>query len=264
MTDPQSVSADAAPSPGGSGHKTYEIIDVSGPGPIPPLGHQPPPKPQDLFGGIVPRSPRGSRKPAGPPTRDRKLKAVSQKQIDAARALVKAQPPIKAGPKIAFEPDDTPADADETLSKIDAVAPRVKRPWTDGAPAPEAAMTTPAKHPGPLPASASAAEQEQRDRINAVRAEISPYPPMPPEALRASEQARSSAELSDVELQQMIQVAQAKYGPILSLDQAAEVSKLAKQTIHDKLGKEFFGKSVARGRPTRFLTHRFLQEIFRS
>src|SRR5438034_1290503 len=97
----------------------------------------------------------------------------------------------------------------------------------------------------------------------AARAAISPFPPMTPDALRASERAQSAAELSDAELQQMIQIAQAKYGPILSLDQAAEVSKLAKQTIHDKLGKGFFAGSVVRGRPTRFLTHRFLQEVMR-
>src|SRR5207249_2349504 len=106
---------------------------------IPPPENVPPPKPQDLFGGITRRPPR---KPAGPPTRERKLKAVSQQQLDAARALVKPQPPIKPGPKISFEADDTPADAEEILSKAAAAAPRVKRPWTDGVAVP--------KHPGPL------------------------------------------------------------------------------------------------------------------
>ena len=94
MTDPQSHVADAAPSPASSGPKSYKAVFISDPAPIAP-SNQPPPKPKDLFGGITRRPPR---KPAGPPTRERKLKAVSQQQLDAARALVKPQPPIKPGP----------------------------------------------------------------------------------------------------------------------------------------------------------------------
>ncbi len=193
-------------------------------------------------------------KAAGPPTRDRKLKHLSQEQVNAARALVKPQPPVKPGKAIVFEPDDTPANAEEILS----------------APARPVAPIRPVRH-GPLPASAPTEQQAMREEIRAAREEISPYP----HNERDLEEARNSTgsrcpaatenspELTDPELAQIIRLVQDKYGPILNIDQAAEISKLAKQTIRERVSQGLYASSVKRGRPLRFWAHRFVAEVMR-
>src|SRR5690606_31529913 len=57
---------------------------------------------------------RAPRRPGDPPTRERKLQAITYDQVDAARALIKPQPQPKrktgrgsGGEKIVFAPDDT-------------------------------------------------------------------------------------------------------------------------------------------------------------
>ncbi len=62
-------------------------------------------------------------------------------------------------------------------------------------------------------------------------------------------------------MEQVIQLAQSKYGPILDITQAAEVSKLAKQTIRERVCHGQYASSVVRGRPLRFWTHRFMLEV---
>ena len=62
---------------------------------------------------------------------------------------------------------------------------------------------------------------------------------------------------------QVIVLVQHKYGPILSLVQASEISKLAKQTLRERVSDGRYASSVVRGRPLRFWTDRFVQEAMR-
>ena len=60
-------------------------------------------------------------------------------------------------------------------------------------------------------------------------------------------------------MEQVIAWTVQRYGPILDITQAAEVSKLAKQTIRQRVCEGRYADSVVRGRPLRFWTHRFLR-----
>ena len=79
----------------------------------------------------------------------------------------------------------------------------------------------------------------------------------------ATTDSADSPELTDPELQQIINLVQQKYGPVLSLDQASEISKLAKQTIRQRVSEGWYASSVVRGRPLRFWAHRFVQEAMK-
>ncbi|HEX8324059.1 MAG TPA: hypothetical protein VF595_09105 [Tepidisphaeraceae bacterium] len=69
--------------------------------------------------------------------------------------------------------------------------------------------------------------------------------------------------LPDDEMDQIVRLVQDKYGPILDINQAAEVSKLAKHTIRERVCYGMYAESVVRGRPLRFWAHRFVKEVMR-
>lgn len=98
--------------------------------------------------------------------------------------------------------------------------------------------------------------------IAAVKAVIQPRPPTvhrawpiarpgPPEPPR----------LSAHELKQIVDIYIERYGPILSLDEAASVAKLSKSTLRRYVCEGCFTNCVYRGRPLRFLTQRFIEEV---
>ena len=62
-------------------------------------------------------------------------------------------------------------------------------------------------------------------------------------------------------MEQIVQLVQNKYGPILDLAQASEVSRLAKQTLRERVCQGMYADSVKRGRPLRFWAHRFVREV---
>jgi hypothetical protein len=51
------------------------------------------------------------------------------------------------------------------------------------------------------------------------------------------------------------------YKPIITIAEAAVISRLAVKTIYRKVGEGFFKHSVKRGRPLLFWTDRFVQEV---
>lgn len=69
--------------------------------------------------------------------------------------------------------------------------------------------------------------------------------------------------VSREELQQIVNFYLERYGPILSLDEAAAIAKVAKQTLRQWVCQGCFPEAVFRGRPLRFLTHRFVPEVVR-
>jgi hypothetical protein len=183
---------------------------------------------------FAPGAARRGRKPKAPPSIFR----------EAARALIKPKPGPKAGDKIEFEADDTPADAERVLDR-------------------SSTPISPAKS-GPLPRTAPADAQQRRDKVRDVRIAITPLNDVKRTADAAasaasSEVPSSSPQLSDAEMEQVITWTVERYGAILNIEQAAEVSKLAKQTIRQRVCEGRYADSVVRGRPLRFWTHRFLR-----
>jgi hypothetical protein len=176
------------------------------------------------------------RRPGDPPTRERKLKAVSFAQVDAAREQIKPQPqPRKDSGKVIFAPDATAAE-----TGIASPPP------------------IPPKKPGSLPWSASPDQKAAQEQVRHVRAAISLFA-APPDAAGAT----SGPQLGEDEMQQIIRLVQDKYGPILDLEQASQVSKFAKQTLRERVSQGRYADSVVRGRPLRFWTHRFLPEVMK-
>jgi hypothetical protein len=53
------------------------------------------------------------------------------------------------------------------------------------------------------------------------------------------------------------------YKPILTVEEASALSRLAVKTIQKKVSEGCFKQSVKRGRPLLFWTDRFLQELMR-
>jgi hypothetical protein len=72
---------------------------------------------------------------------------------------------------------------------------------------------------------------------------------------------RGGPRLKPDELQGIVQLYTDKFGPILSLEQAADVTKLSKQTLRRYVCEGKFASSVFRGRPLRFVTQRLLEEV---
>jgi hypothetical protein len=211
-----------------------------------------PPLPPPLAMTTTQAPPR-ARQPGDPPTRERKLKTTTFEQVDAARDLIRPQPLPKhkarkfGASAIVFEPDHTPADAEARLDP--SSPPRTRR------------------KPDPAPRSASADEKQRQQNIRAVRAEISPQPTLAAPASDAADDSPASppasSALSDAEIEQIARLVQDKYSPILNIDQAAEVSKLARQTIRERVCHGLYAQSVVRGRPLRFWAHRFVREVMR-
>ena len=81
-------------------------------------------------------------------------------------------------------------------------------------------------------------------------------PTVPP-----SDYHRGGPRLKPDELQRLADIYTEKFGPILSLDQAAEITKLSKQTLRRFVCEGKFAASVFRGRPLRFITQRLLEEV---
>jgi hypothetical protein len=53
------------------------------------------------------------------------------------------------------------------------------------------------------------------------------------------------------------------YKPIITVNEAAAISRLAVKTIQKKVSEGCFKQSVKRGRPLLFWTDRFVQELMR-
>ncbi len=51
------------------------------------------------------------------------------------------------------------------------------------------------------------------------------------------------------------------YKPIITLDEAAALSRLSPKTIQNKITQGYFKTSVKRGRPLLFWTDRFIKEV---
>ena len=54
----------------------------------------------------------------------------------------------------------------------------------------------------------------------------------------------------------------AVYGPVLSLEKAAEIAGLAPATLKRQVCEGAYATCVKRGKPLRFITDRFIQELF--
>jgi predicted HTH domain antitoxin len=54
----------------------------------------------------------------------------------------------------------------------------------------------------------------------------------------------------------------AAYGPFLSLEKAAEIAGLAPMTLKKQVSQGRYKNCAKRGKPIRFLTERFVQELF--
>ena len=80
-------------------------------------------------------------------------------------------------------------------------------------------------------------------------------------AVPPSDYHRGGPRLEADELRCIADLYTEKFGPILSLDQAAQVTKLSKQTLRRFVCEGKFAASVFRGRPLRFITQRLLEEV---
>jgi hypothetical protein len=67
--------------------------------------------------------------------------------------------------------------------------------------------------------------------------------------------------LTSDEIEKIVDLYTNEYGPILRLDEAAEITKLSKQTLRRKVCEGKFATSVYRGTPLRFITKRLLEEV---
>ncbi len=72
---------------------------------------------------------------------------------------------------------------------------------------------------------------------------------------------RGGPRLAPDEIEKIVDLYTHEYGPILRLDQAAEITKLSKQTLRRKVCEGKFVTSVFRGTPLRFITRRLLEEV---
>lgn len=181
-----------------------------------------------------------------PPTRDRKLKSLTAEQVASARSLILPVAPAKRqGERIVFPPDHTPPEPEDTALPAPIKRGPGRPPGSGSRVAPPKSAITP-------------------EAIAAAKTAISPAPSSPPSPEdRDADMPAAGPELNDDEMVQIVRVCHEKYGPILSLDQASDLSKLAKQTLRERVSKGWYAASVVRGRPLRFWTHRFVQEVMR-
>ncbi|HZN68093.1 MAG TPA: hypothetical protein VFB66_22595 [Tepidisphaeraceae bacterium] len=101
--------------------------------------------------------------------------------------------------------------------------------------------------------------------VEAARAIIKPRPGTTKRAWPAApdDPKQPRPQLTPEELKQVVGHYLERYGPILSLDEAADVVKLSKQTLRRFVCEGCFANAVYRGRPLRFLTQRFIEEVLR-
>jgi len=52
-----------------------------------------------------------------------------------------------------------------------------------------------------------------------------------------------------------------KYSPIITIEEASDLSRLTVKTLYKKISEGLFKKSVKRGRPVLFWTDRFVKEL---
>ena len=71
------------------------------------------------------------------------------------------------------------------------------------------------------------------------------------------------ADLTLAEIRLAYEPLAAKYPPVLSLEQAAEIAGLAPSTLQRLVSEEHFKGSVKRGKPLRFWRDRFVQEAMK-
>lgn len=70
-------------------------------------------------------------------------------------------------------------------------------------------------------------------------------------------------QVSDLPLKEIRLVYGESYPPIITVEEAAHISRLAVKTIYKKVSEGFFKKSVKRGKPLLFWRDRFVQEVMR-
>ena len=92
----------------------------------------------------------------------------------------------------------------------------------------------------------------------ALRA-VDPEPINP--TVQPSDYHQGGPRLNAIELKSIADLYTEKFGAILSLDQAAQITKLSKQTLRRFVCEGKFAASVFRGRPLRFITQRLLEEV---
>lgn len=78
------------------------------------------------------------------------------------------------------------------------------------------------------------------------------------ENIQSDAQPPSAAKLSLKEIRMALGE---DYKPIMTVEEAAKVSRLAVKTLQKKVSEGKFKKSVKRGRPLLFWTDRFVQEV---
>jgi hypothetical protein len=81
------------------------------------------------------------------------------------------------------------------------------------------------------------------------------------QVVSASDYHRGGPRLTANEIEKIVDLYTNQYGPILRLDEAAEITKLAKQTLRRKVCEGKFATSVFRGTPLRFVTRRLIEEV---
>jgi len=81
-----------------------------------------------------------------------------------------------------------------------------------------------------------------------------------PKTVGPSDYHRGGPRLGAEELKGIVDLYTNMYGPILSLDEAAKIVKLSKQTLRRFVCEGKFASSVFRGRPLRFITQRLIEE----
>jgi len=74
---------------------------------------------------------------------------------------------------------------------------------------------------------------------------------------------RDGIKLTDGDIARAFDNPHNTYGPILSLDEAAALAKLAPSTLKRLVSEDKFKDSVKRGRPLRFFRDRFVKELMR-
>lgn len=202
--------------------------------------------------------------PTAPPTRSRKLKSISQDELRVARALIEDSAKVDDRGRITFEPDDTPPDdtpADDALPiELSAPVPPTRN-TTRARLATEAEFDARKTFVG-----CSLLDWPRRPRGRPVRL-VPTVPktltPVSTPVLTAIKKPEPdpTPPLEDAEFNRVLSLAEQRYGPILNLKQASELSQLAQQTLRERVCQNRFPTSVMRGRPLRFWTHRFLKEV---
>lgn len=173
-----------------------------------------------------------------------KKKKKTPDAIEAARALVKVnvKSPATKAPIVFDRCDDDPADN---------IAPAKRRG--------RARTQPPAGLRDEMPEHSDDAYFEAQAQLRRPSAQHAG--PGSNGTVPASDYHRGGPRLSPDEIEKIIDLYTNEYGAILRLDQAAEITKLAKQTLRPKVCAGKFASSVFRGTPLRFITRRLIEEV---